>query len=166
GVERQTDEAGGFDQRLAPRLNKLFGFRPRAQFERRFGHHTEGAATADEHFRQVVTRDVLHHFAARFDDASIGQRHFDADEVIANRAPAEAPRAAGISFQQFADREPLRTRRVNRQPLSALPQLRLQRQQREAGFHSDGQVFRRVLDDAVESAQFYPLDLFPQRTGV
>ena len=77
-VERQSDEPGGFVQRLTTRLNKFFGFRPRSQFERRLAHHTESAATADEHFRQVVTRDVLHHFAARLDDASVGQSHLDA----------------------------------------------------------------------------------------
>ena len=165
-VKRQSDQPGGFVQRLTTRLNKFFGFRPGAQFKRRFARHTEGATTADEHFRQVVTRDVLHDFAARLDDASVGQGHLEADEVIPNRAPTEAPRAAGILFQQFADGKPLRTRRVHRQPLSAFPKLRLQCQQRDAGFHSDSQVLRRVLDDATERAQFDPLDFFPQGTGV
>ena len=166
GVEHQSDQPDGFVQRLTTRLNKFLGFRRRAQFERRFRQHAQGAAAADEHLRQVVTRDVLHHFAARPDDASVGQGRFDAYEVIANRAPAEAPRATGIFFQQFADREPLRPRRVNRQPLPALPQLRLQRQQRDACFHCDGQVLRYVLDDAIEGGQVHALDLFPQGTGV
>ena len=92
--------------------------RQRRQLERGARDHGEAAERSAQELRQVVARDVLDDPAAGLGDTSVGQRDLDADDEIARRAVAVAPRAAVVGRDDAADRRAVGERRIERQPLA------------------------------------------------
>ena len=69
---------------------------------------------------QVVAGDVLDHAAAGLHLVAVVGHEADADDVIAERAVAVAPRAARVERDRAAERRPL-GRRARRSAATGLP---------------------------------------------
>ncbi len=104
---------------------------------------------------QVIPRDVFH-------DAPSGLRLLsrvvdcaDADDVIAQCAEAEAPRAADVYRQRPAERRPVGVRHVHRQPLLFARQQVPQRRQCDSCTDGHSHVARGVVDDVGQGRKVY-----------
>ena len=89
--------------------------------------------------------------AAGLGDLPVHRRDLDADDEIARRAEAMALRAAVVGGQQTAYRGGLGERRIEREPLAALPQQLVDGAQPGAGLDAHRQVAAPVLEDAVDA---------------
>ena len=125
-------------------------FRQRPQLERRLHHDAERAVGADEQLGQIVARHVLHDLAAPAHDAAVGRDDGDADEEIAHGAVQMTSRAGRVGGDEPADGGALGLGRIEREPLPACAQRRLQRLQRQTGLRRHREIAGLVLDEAIE----------------
>ena len=129
------------------RDDQAVGVGARTELHRRLRDHAERAERADEELRQIVARHVLHDLAAAAHDGAVGHHHREADEEVAGGAVEMSARARGVAREDAADRRPVGPGRVEREPLSALAELALERAEGTARLHRRGEIARLVLDE-------------------
>src|SRR5690349_19253902 len=83
-------------------LDKTLAFRKRTKLERHLNRYGQSSTAANKQLLQIIAGDVFHNLPARLHEASIGQAHLQADDVVAHGAIAEAARAALIRIKDFA----------------------------------------------------------------
>ena len=101
GFDHCFNRCAGGVERVEALLDETFAFGKRAELERHLDRHGQSSAAADEQLLQIIARDVFHDLTARLHDASVGQPDFQADDIIANGAVAEAARAAFVCDREF-----------------------------------------------------------------
>ena len=125
----------------------------RAELHRRLHDDAERAERADEELRQVVARDVLHDLAAAAHEGPVGHDHGEPDEQVARGAVQMPARSRGIAREDAAERRALGPGRVERQPLTPLGQLALQRGEGNARLGGGREIARLVLDDPAHALE-------------
>ena len=81
------------------------------------GEERQRPERAHHEARQVEAGHVLHHLGAAPGGRPVGADDGDAEDEVARRAEAGAPRAEGVGRHHAAHRGPVRERGVERQPL-------------------------------------------------
>src|SRR5258708_30879070 len=113
------------------------------------GYYSERSEGARNQFRQIVARDIFHHFAAAAGERSIRKSDGNADDEVPERAEAQPQRAAVVGGGNAADGCAFGPQAVEGQPLAVLRQRMLQRLQRAAGRGANWQVRPCVLDESI-----------------
>ncbi len=126
----------------------LVGHRP--QLHGGLHDHAERAVGADEELGQVVACDVLHDLAAAVHDGAVGGHHGDADEQVARGAVQMTAWPRRVGGEHAAERRARRVGRIEREPLAAGAQGRLQRGDGDAGLRGRREVAGLVLDERAE----------------
>ena len=128
--------------------------------ERHLAHDRQRAPAARQAAAQVEAGDVLHHAAAGLEDLAAAVDRPHAQQVVARRADADAPRAGQVGGEDAADgglRRPRRRRaarkldRLERQHLPARGERVLDLRQRRAGARRHHHLARLVERDAAQA---------------
>ena len=127
--------------------------RQRPQLHRRLDDHAECAVRADEELGQIVARDVLHDLAAALHDGAVRGHDRHADQEIAGRAVEMAPRPASVRREHPADGRAVGVGGIERQPLAAAPERRLERRDRHSGLDRRREIAGLVIQEPAEPAQ-------------
>ena len=108
---------------------------------------------ADHEPREIVTRGVFYDLAAAAERLSSAVDRAKADQVVADGPMSVPSRPAGVRGDDAAYRRPLRLRRVQRKPLPLFREPAVEFGKRNARFRRNGQVVRRVVQDAIQRRQ-------------
>src|SRR5258708_32898685 len=114
------------------------------------GYYSERSEGARNQFRQIVARDIFHHFAAAAGQRAIRKSDGNADDEVPERAEAQPQRAAVVGGENAADGCAFAPHAVEGQPLAMLRQRTLQRLQSAAGLGGNCQIRPGMVDGSIE----------------
>jgi hypothetical protein len=115
----RLDRRGGFFERAEGEEQAEAGPRQGRELEHRGCDDAEGALGADEQLRQVVAGDVLAVAPAGPEQAAVGERHLEGENVLARRTVQQRPGAGGVFGEVAAEKAHVAARGIGRieQPL-------------------------------------------------
>src|SRR5258708_29105732 len=114
------------------------------------GYYSERSEGARNQFRQIVARDIFHHFAAAAGERSIRKSDGNADDEVAERAEAQPQRAAVVGGENAADGCAFGPQAVEGQPLAMLLQRMLQRFHSASALAANCHIRPGMFDDSIE----------------